>query len=299
MPVFSRKTNRNSNSTADLVNEINMLLSDMKKAKDTGTTQKGGNKKIVSEVNHLLSELRGVESNLNEDQLVDFAMKGGARRGKRAKKSKSRSSSRKSRRSRSRSRTQSRAVKKTRGRRRRSRSRSVSRSVSRSKSRRGKGRGRGKRGSRSRSRSVSRSRSRSRRSLVSTSSAQSRSRSRGRSVSRSVSRSRSRSSRSKSRSRSSRRRGRGRLSREGGKRAPNDYIIKLTALKKHIKDKLPNEILNNVGAMSKAAAKVLNANDRDTEKAKKNFNATSFLKDYTSARKEIEAKRAAKKANKV
>jgi len=83
------------------------------------------------------------------------------------------------------------------------------------------------------------------------------------------------------------------------KRAPNDYIIKLTALKAYIKTKLPNEVLNNVGAMSKAGAKVLNENDRDVEKAKKNFNPTSFMKDYNSAKKEMDAKKAAKKANKA
>lgn len=86
---------------------------------------------------------------------------------------------------------------------------------------------------------------------------------------------------------------------EGKKRAPNDYIIKLTALKAHIKSKLPNETLNNVGAMSKAAAKVLNENDRDVEKAKKNFNSSNFMKDYNAAKKEMDAKKAAKKANKA
>lgn len=273
MPVFSKKPDRNSNSTADLVNEINSLLSDMKKARESGTTQTGGNNNIVSEVNHLLSELRGVESNLTEDQLVNFAMKGGARRRKRA-------ASRKSKRTRSKNRSQSRGRRRSRG-----RSRSVSKSQSkkgtRSQSKRGRRSGRERR--RSRSGSVSRSRSRN---GVSTS--------RSRSVSRSMSR-----SRSESRSTRGRTMVRGKMSREGAKRPPSDYIIKLTELKKHIKTKLPNENLNNVGAMSKAAAKLLSDNDRDTEKAKKNFNATSFLKDYNTAKKEIDAKRAAKKANKV
>jgi hypothetical protein len=83
------------------------------------------------------------------------------------------------------------------------------------------------------------------------------------------------------------------------KRAPNDYMVKLIALKAYIKNKLSNENLNNVGAMSKAAAKVLGDNDRDVEKAKKNFDVSSFMKDYNSAKKDIENNRAAKKANKV
>jgi hypothetical protein len=86
---------------------------------------------------------------------------------------------------------------------------------------------------------------------------------------------------------------------EKKKRAPNQYIIDLTALKKYIQDKLPNETLNNVGALSKAAAKILSGNGRDLDEAKKNFKSTAFLRDYNSAKKEIEAKRAAKKANKV
>ena len=82
-------------------------------------------------------------------------------------------------------------------------------------------------------------------------------------------------------------------------RGANQYILDLTALRAHIKNKLPDETLNNVGAMSKAAAKILSGNDKDLEKAKKNFNSASFLKDYNTAKKEIEAKREAKKANKV
>ena len=85
----------------------------------------------------------------------------------------------------------------------------------------------------------------------------------------------------------------------GKKRAPNRYIIDLTALRAFIKTKLPNETLNNVGAMSKAASKILSGNDKDLDKAKKAFDSSSFMKDYNSAKKEIEAKRAAKKANKM
>jgi hypothetical protein len=86
---------------------------------------------------------------------------------------------------------------------------------------------------------------------------------------------------------------------EKAKRAPNDYMVKAIALKAWIKNKLSGENLNNVGALSSAAAKVLSANDRDLEKCKKNFDESSFLKDYKSADKDIKAKREAKKANKV
>lgn len=89
------------------------------------------------------------------------------------------------------------------------------------------------------------------------------------------------------------------MKREEGKRAPNDYMVKLIALKAFIKNKLSGENLNNVGAMSKAAAKVLGDNDRDVDKAKKNFDESSFMKDYNAAKKQIESNRAAKKANKV
>ena len=51
--------------------------------------------------------------------------------------------------------------------------------------------------------------------------------------------------------------------------------------------------------MSKAASKILSGNDKDLDKAKKAFDSSSFMKDYNSAKKEIEAKRAAKKANKM
>lgn len=83
------------------------------------------------------------------------------------------------------------------------------------------------------------------------------------------------------------------------KRAPNQYILDLTALRAYIKTQLPNETLNSVGAMSKAASKILSGADKDLAKAKKAFNSASFLKDYKSAAAEIDAKRKAKKASKA
>src|SRR5271169_221514 len=90
MPVFSKKTN-NNNDTSELVNEINDLLNEMRSK--SGNSQKGGNQKIVSEVNHLLSDIKGVETNLTEDEVFDLAMKGGAKKRKSKKKSKSKSKS--------------------------------------------------------------------------------------------------------------------------------------------------------------------------------------------------------------
>ena len=53
------------------------------------------------------------------------------------------------------------------------------------------------------------------------------------------------------------------------KHGANQYILDLTALRVHIENKLPNETLNSVGAMSKATAKILSGNTKDLEKAKK------------------------------
>ncbi len=91
---------------------------------------------------------------------------------------------------------------------------------------------------------------------------------------------------------------RGRYAPENGekmKRAPNQYIIDLTSLKKYIKCKLPGEELNNVGALSKAAAKILSGNNSDLDQARKNLNTDTFMRDYNNAKKEIETKRAIKK----
>jgi hypothetical protein len=253
MSGISKKTDHNN--TANLVNEINTLLGELRKAKESGNKiQKGGFKNLVSEVNHLLSEINGVDSNLDEDQVTDLAMKGGAKKKKSKGKSKSKSKSKpkKSKKSKSKSKSKSQSRPK--------KSKSKSKSKSKPKTKKSKGK------------------------------------------SKSKSQSRPKKSKSKSKSKSKNRK----MKREAGegstdkkKRAPNQYIVDLTALRAHIKSKLPNENLNNVGAMSKAAAKILSANDRDVDKAKKNFKATSFMRDYNTAKKEIEAKKAAKKANKV
>jgi len=86
---------------------------------------------------------------------------------------------------------------------------------------------------------------------------------------------------------------------EGEKRKPNKFFADSIVLKAFIKNKIPNENLNSVGAMSKVAAKLLKDNDGDLEKAKKALNPTSFMKDYNSAKRDIDAKRAAKSAAKA
>ena len=248
--VFAKKTDHNN--TSALVSEINALLSEMRRAKESGKTQKGGNNNLVSDINNLLSELGGEDSNLTEAEVFDLAMKGGAKKSKKSKgkKGKSKSKGKKGK----------------------------SKSKSKSKGKKGK--------SKSKSKTKSQSRPKKAKKVK-------KSKSKGKTESKKATKSKSKS---KSKTR--------KIGRpEGGdgkkKRGANQYIIDLTALRAHIKNKLPDETLNNVGAMSKAAAKILSGNDKDLEKAKKNFNSASFLKDYNTAKKEIEAKREAKKANKV
>jgi len=243
MPVFSKRAN-NNNDTSELVNEINDLLNEMRSKAGNSNSQKGGNRKIVSEVNQLLSDIKGVETNLTEDEVFDLAMKGGAKKRKSNKKSKSKSKSKKKSKRKSKSRKQSRSKK-------------AKKSKSKSKSKSKKSKRLSRRSKKSKSKTKSKSSSKSR-------------------------------SRSQKRAEGSK-----------PKRAPNQYIIDLTTLRAYIKNKLPGETLNNVGAMSKAASKILSGNDKDIEKAKKAFKSSSFMRDYKSAEKEINAKRAAKKANKV
>jgi len=88
---------------------------------------------------------------------------------------------------------------------------------------------------------------------------------------------------------------------DGGKkkREPSKYIVDITKLKAYIKSKLPNENLNSMGPLAKVSTKLWKDNDEDLEKAKKNLNPDKFLKEYKDAKKESDAKKEAKKANKV
>lgn len=241
------------NNTNELVNEINNLLSELRSR--PAASQKGGNRDIVSEVNNLLSEIRGVQSNLSENEVMDLAMKGGAKKSKKSS---------------------SKTVKKAKKSKSASKPKAASKTVKKA----------AKKTTKSKSKSKTKSASKPSKKAVKATKASSKSKSHSKSQSKTPSKGRSMK----------------RADGEDGekkKRAPNQYIVDLTALRAYIKGKVPNENLNNVGAMSKAASVVLAKNNRDLEQAKKNFNASSFMRDYNTAKKEIEAKREAKKANKV
>ena len=79
-------------------------------------------------------------------------------------------------------------------------------------------------------------------------------------------------------------------------RPVNQYFKTANELRVFVKKQIPEESFNVVSAMSKAMAKVINANDRDIDKIKKNFDKAAFLKDYNSEKKAYLAKQAAKKA---
>ena len=81
------------------------------------------------------------------------------------------------------------------------------------------------------------------------------------------------------------------------KRELNPFMKDLINLKAFIKTKVDDpKTLNNVGAMSSAASTLLKNNDRDLDKAKKNFKATAFMRDYNVAKTKIEKNRAEKQA---
>ena len=80
--------------------------------------------------------------------------------------------------------------------------------------------------------------------------------------------------------------------------AKGQYMKDASELKTFIKGKLPKEDLNYI-AMSKPVAKMLKDNNNDVDKAKKNFDSGNFMKEYNAAKKEIDAKKQAKKANKA
>ena len=75
------------------------------------------------------------------------------------------------------------------------------------------------------------------------------------------------------------------------------YMKDSGELKAFIKQQLPKEDLNYI-AMSKPVATMLKEHG-DVAKAKKNFNAVAFMKEYNASVKSIEAKKAAKKAAKA
>ena len=95
--------------------------------------------------------------------------------------------------------------------------------------------------------------------------------------------SKSKKSRTKSKSRKMRRTNE-QESGEKKKRTPNKAFMDMVNLKKWIKEKLSSEDLNFI-TLSKPVSALYKANDKNLEKAKKNFDKTSFMKDYREAEK--------------
>ena len=229
MSVFSKKSNpelESSTTTAQLMKDITKLLDEIKS--QTG----GNNSNALSELNHLLSELKGSDRHMSRAQLLDYAMKGGAV-DKKSKKVKSKKAGSKNR---SKSKKEP-DVKKEKN---SKKSKSKSKSLSKSK------------------RSMKRAES-----------------------NRSMGMPNSETDKT-----------------EKKKKVPHKSFLDMIALKAFIKSKLPNETLNNMGALSTVVAKLMRDNDKDLDKAKKTFNSSSFLKDYAKADAEGKAKKAAKKASK-
>lgn len=83
-----------------------------------------------------------------------------------------------------------------------------------------------------------------------------------------------------------------------GGRAPNPYMVAANDFKKWIKTQVDPTSVNNFVALSKVVAPLLKEVNLDVEKAKKNFNKGSFMKEYKKADDAIKAKRAAKKESK-
>ena len=266
----------NDNNTEKILAEIDTLLQNFQ--------QTGGNGAILDEINALISEYRGAETTLSEAEVMRLAQRGGAKkRGSKGKKSKSKSKSK----------GKGKGKKKTA-------------SKSKSKAKKSKSKGKKKTASKSKATKSKAKKSKSKRKTASKSKARktkSKSKPKKKAVAkRSTASKRKTASKSKVSKSKSKSRGR-KIKREEGekpKRKMNPFMANLTVLRRHIMDKLGDELKPmNVGAMSSAASVLLKANDVDAEKAKKNFNKAEFMKDYNAAKKRIEAKKAAKKAAKA
>ncbi len=84
---------------------------------------------------------------------------------------------------------------------------------------------------------------------------------------------------------------------DGEKKQKGQYMKDAGELKTFIMGQLPKEKLNYI-AMSKPVAALLKDNGGDVAKAKKNFDAGEFMKQYTASKKQMEANKEAKKMNK-
>ena len=275
----------NDNNTEKILAEIDTLLQNFQ--------QTGGNGAILDEINALISEYRGAETTLSEAEVMRLAQRGGAKkRGSKGKKSKSKSKSKGQKKTASKSKSKAKKSK--------SKGKGKKKTASKSKAKKSKSKSKGKRKTASKSKGKRKTASKSKARKT-----KSKSKSKGKKkavAKRSTASKRKTASKSKASKSKSKSRGR-KMKREEGekpKRKMNPFMANLTVLRRHIMDKLGDELKPmNVGAMSSAASVLLKANDVDAEKAKKNFNKAEFMKDYNAAKKRIEAKKAAKKAAKA
>jgi hypothetical protein len=261
----------NNNNTDQILAEIDTLLQSFK--------QSGGDRAVLDEINSLISEYKGEEVTLSEEDAMALAQNGGAKR--RAAKAKGKKKSK----SKSKSKGKKKAAKKSK-----SKSKSKGKKKSKSKSK-GKKRAAPKRAA-SKRKTASKSKSKGKRKTASKGK-------RKAVVKRAASKGKVRKAKSKSRSKS---RGR-KMKREEGdakpKRKMNPKFAAAQELRKHVMSELGDELSPlAVGALTSAIWKLLKANDTDAEKAKKAFKKEAFVADYNTAKKAQAAKKAAKKAAK-
>jgi len=78
------------------------------------------------------------------------------------------------------------------------------------------------------------------------------------------------------------------------RRKPNESFANSIALQAYIKKQLPNETLNNVGAMAKVIWPLLKENNNNLEQAKKAFEPVTFMRAYNAAKKQQAVNKSAK-----
>lgn len=130
--------------------------------------------------------------------------------------------------------------------------------------------------------------------------AKSKSKSKGKKVKKAKSKSKSKSkakakAKSKSKSKSKGKMSRSRVQAEGDKKPKGQYMKDAGELKTFIMGQLPKEKLSYI-AMSKPVSALLKENNNDVAKAKKNFDAGEFMKQYNASKKQMDANKEAKKA---
>jgi hypothetical protein len=258
----------NKTDTKQVLAEIDSLLK---------TFQQTGGKGVLADINALMSNYRGEYTELSDEEAMHLAQSGGVRKGKKkttsnGKKmavSKGKKSAKKA---------------KSKGKKSKSKGKKSKGKKSKSKSKGKKSKKSKSKGNKKMSRSKGKGKKKKKTSSKSTKSKG------GKKVTKTV-----KSSKPKSKKRSMKRD-------EGVKpKKKNMFIVKLQELIRKVRSKIPESDITpmNVGAMSSAASKLLNAHDRDVDTAMSKFDKAKFLADYRASKKSIEEKRAVKKASKA